>query len=246
MKRPLTLLLVLSLFLSPMASAGAADPESDFVIRSGSRSEPRVAITVDDAFDLSYVWKIRDLLHDFGVVGTFFPIGVKLFEADRAEWRKVLEYGNEIGSHNIGHYRMGASTYWDIMSALGRFQERLDQTLGFPYPVQCFRPPYGNATDENGHSDRFRDAVRDFGYAHIILWDVSQTDAEKALRQVQNGSILLFHSRLKDYNCLRKLIPALLAQGYELVTVSGLLGFGENETGDTLYVYDRKNYENRE
>lgn len=37
---------------------------------------------------------------------------------------------------------------------------------------------------------------------------------------VQNGSILLYHGRAKDIRCLEKLIPWLLEQGYECVTVS--------------------------
>lgn len=36
------------------------------------------------------------------------------------------------------------------------------------------------------------------GVEHLVLWDVSQTDPDKAVRKVQNGSILLFHARPKD------------------------------------------------
>jgi len=44
------------------------------------------------------------------------------------------------------------------------------------------------------------------------------------LKQVKNGDILLYHSNKKDVEGLRKAIPILLERGFELVTVSELLG----------------------
>ena len=231
---------ILVLFCS--AAAEEEDPLSQFAIRHGWRTEKKIAITVDDSFDLSWTWQIRDLFHDLGVVGTFFPIGKQVHEEDGPEWQKILDYGNEIGSHNDGHYKMGPSDPWTTISALGRFQQKLDAALGYHYQVQSFRPPEGNITDKSGSSKRFRSAVQKFGYEHVILWDVSQTDPEKAYRQVKNGSILLYHARHKDYECMKTLIPRLLEDGYELVTVSQLLGFGENEISPEPYVFRKSDY----
>ena len=241
MKRFLCLLFSL-LLLCLSAAAEEEDPLSKFAVHYGSRAEKRIAITVDDCFDLSYAWKIRDMLKELGVVATFFPIGKQLKEEDRDNWRQVLDNGNEIGSHNWGHYKMGNSDLWSIIPALGRFQEQLDRVLGFHYRVNCFRPPYGNVSNAKGSSDTFRHAVKTFGYSHVILWDVSQTDPKKAIHQVQNGSILLYHTRARDMKCLQQLIPELLEQGYELVTVSDLLGFDPPETGGDLYVFNKDDY----
>ena len=81
-------------------------------------------------------------------------------------------------------------------------------------------------------------AIRTYGYDHILRWDVSETDPEKALPKVQNGSILLYHARHKDYVCLETLIPRLLEAGFEPVTVSELFGFDLPETSEEPYVYD--------
>ena len=81
-------------------------------------------------------------------------------------------------------------------------------------------------------------AIRTYGYEHIVRWDVSQTNAQIAITKVQNGSILLYHARHKDYVCLETLIPLLLEAGFEPVTVSELFGFPPPETSDELYVYD--------
>ncbi len=243
MKRTLCMLLTFCLLCAALPALGESeDPTAKFSIRHGSRDAKRVAITVDDAFDLVYVWKIRDLFIEQGVVGTFFPIGRMLREEDREEWQKVVDSGCEIGSHNWGHYKMGSSDTWSILFALGRFQQQLDAVLGYHYQVNSFRPPYGNITDDNGNGSNFRRAVLHFGYQHVVLWDVSQTDPALALKQVQNGSILLYHARHKDFKCLTQLIPALLEEGYELVTVSELLGFGPIEKGEELYVYNKEDY----
>ena len=74
----------------------------------------------------------------------------------------------------------------------------------------------------------------------MVLWDVSTTDPQKAFKDTQNGSILLFHTNKEDYECLKVLIPMLLDAGYELVTVSELLGMEPVETSDELYVYTRE------
>ncbi len=243
MKKHFVLLICTILFLSILLpAAGEEDPLSSFAIRNGSRSEKKVALTVDDSFDLESTWKIRDLFHELGVVGTFFPIGKQIHQSDGEEWRKILEYGNEIGSHNYGHYKMGGSPTWTTISALGRTQQALDAALGYHYQIQVFRPPFGNITDAGGNGRHFQKALEKFGYEHVILWDVSQTDPDKAYEKVQNGSILLYHARSKDCKCLERLIPRLLEDGYEMVTVSQLLGLGENETGEELYVYRKEDY----
>ena len=43
------------------------------------------------------------------------------------------------------------------------------------------------------------DAIESVGYLHIVQWDVSQTDAKKAIKDVDNGSILLFHARKRIF-----------------------------------------------
>ena len=235
--------LLAAALLTPALGEETEDPLAWFRVSHGSRSEKKIAVTVDDCFDLAFTWKIRDLLQEQGVVATFFPIGVMIKPEDKSEWQKILDNGNEIGSHNIGHYNMGNKDAWSIIRSLGMFQETLDSVLGYHYQVHCFRPPYGKTSDDKNRPATFTNAVNRFGYEHVILWDVSQTNPKLAITSVQNGSILLYHARMQDYNCLQELIPQLLDQGYELVTVSELLGFGENEISPEPYVYNRADYE---
>ena len=104
--------------------------------------------------------------------------------------------------------------------------------LGFDYPMTLMRPPYGRLSSRSGQiSEKWVvEAIEEAGYVHAVRWDVSQTDPAKALRQVQSGSILLYHANAKDVRCLRTLIPALQEAGYTLCTVSELLGLDAPET----------------
>lgn len=87
------------------------------------------------------------------------------------------------------------------------------------------------------------ESVAAVGYLAVVKWDVSETDPVKALAAVQNGSILLFHARKKDAKCLSVLIPQLVAEGYQLVTVSELLGLPEIVCSAEKYVYHRRDTE---
>ena len=66
--------------------------------------------------------------------------------------------------------------------------------------------------------------------------------ARTALALTKNGSILLYHARKADYECLEELIPMLLEAGFEPVTVSELFGYDPPATSDELFVYDPVTY----
>ncbi len=190
--------------------------------RNGSRDEPRVAVTVDDAADMQALKDILDLCDRYDAKITVFPVGKILRTEDREVWRRVVDSGDEIGNHSYTHRYLMYLKPRQVHSDLARFEKRLDEVLGYDYKPRVARPPYGALGDGRGASFVGRQMFG-LGYHCAILWDVSNTDPEKALKETKNGSILLFHAKPKDYACLQTLIPALIAKGYELVTVSELL-----------------------
>ena len=211
-----------------------------FGIRNGSRDVKRVAITVDDCYERDKVEAIFELIQANGGRCTFFPLGDQLKVADRALWRRIAASDFEIGSHTNHHTKMTVMSRSGILIHLYRVQELLDEVLGYHYGIVSLRPPFGDVRDSDGRFNRTVMSVcQNYGYQHVVLWDVSQTDAQKAMKAVKNGSILLFHARTHDYRCLETLVPWLVEQGYELVTVRELLEFDYIETGSELYVHER-------
>lgn len=203
--------------------------EAGYTVFHGDRDIPRIALTVDDCYNAAHVASILDLCEEYGVPVTFFVIGSALKMADQPVWQRAVDLGCEIGNHTWSHARLPDLSSSRIISQLVRTQEKLDRVLGWHYPMQVMRPPYGRlSTDPDKKSDiRVVEAIEKAGYLHAVRWDVSQTDPDKAFRDVENGSILLYHANPKDVRCLEKLIPALLDAGYECVTVSRLLGLDD-------------------
>lgn len=207
-----------------MLSGGAQAVEQGYTVFHGDRNRARIALTVDDCYDSEHVTEILDLCEAYGVPVTFFVIGNALKLDDREVWIRALDLGCEIGNHTWNHPRLPELNSRDIKKQLRRTQERLDDLLGFPYIMQVMRPPYGTLSeDPRKKSDIWVvEAIEEAGYLHAVRWDVSQTDPDKAVKDVENGSILLYHANPKDVRCLRQLIPELM-QTYECVTVSELL-----------------------
>ena len=247
LKRVLALILCLCALVS-FAWAEETGLET-FAVKHGSRESKKVAITVDDCYKTATEWIAADveLCKQYGIHMTFFPI-VKtgcLEEKYRDLWQSVLDAGCEIGCHGYQHLRLGSFDYWTLIKRLGRWQEELDKTLGYHYQTRWLRPPYGSIDGGKKLNDKqVTSALKRYGFDHYVHWEVSETkNMEKALEDIQPGSILLFHSKKKDTRFLEQLIPVLQEQGYEMVTLSELFGFDPPETSEELYVYDRKNYE---
>ena len=152
----------------------------------------------------------------------------------------MLDAGCEIGCHGYQHLHLGSFDYWTLVKRLGMWQEKLDETLGYHYETRWIRGPGGSI--ENGrklNKDQVISALKRYGYQHIVHWDVSETiNMEKALKKIQNGSIMLFHSKKKDTRFLEKLIPELQERGFEMVTLSELFDMEPVETSEELYKYD--------
>ncbi len=211
----------------------AAEEETAFSVRNGSREEPRIAITIDDCYDAEQIQAALDLCQAYGIHVTFFPIGSAMRNTPSQVWQRMAAEGHEIGNHTWSHKNLTEMNSRQVKYQMLGTQEKLDEMLGYHYPMQVMRAPGGHS------STLVNKAVAAVGYLHTVKWDVSQTDPDKALEQVQNGSILLFHTRAKDIRCLEVLVPQLLEKGYECVTVSQLLNLPEIVPSDEVYHYQR-------
>ena len=198
----------------------AAGAEECRTVWHGERSpeEAKISISVDDCYNTDHVLAVIELCEQYDVPMTFFPVGSGLKCADAALWQRALDAGCEIGNHTWNHKDLTGQNERGIRFELLRTQQKLDELLGYHYAMQVLRPPYGET------NARVRETAGSIGYRLVANWDVSQTDPYKAIEEVQNGSILLYHTNEKDYECLKILVPMLKEAGYELVTVSDLLG----------------------
>ena len=247
MKRiPAVILSLMMILLLVAATAETAEKEDTYLFtnREANYETNRIALTMDDCYEIDQVVRTIELCKKYGIAVTFFPLGQQIFPEDREIWQSALDAGCEIGSHTYFHNYMFHLPTKSIISSLGKTQQALDEALGYHYEIRWMRPPFGKIKPSDGSetSARVVAALRTFGYQHAVTWNVSQTDPELAVKQIKPGCIALYHARNKDVNCLETIIPQLLEMGYEPVTLSELLGFDPPVTGEEKYVYDEKNY----
>lgn len=191
--------------------------------KNGSRDEKKIAITIDDWWRPEKLPAFLDLAAEYDCKLTLYPVGVNLHKKDREMWQRALDEGHEIGNHTNTHVDLKNRSKESITQQLTKMEKKLHEVLGHEYPINTVRYPFGSGRHYSRRS-AFARTVREAGYMHVALWDVDTTDPNKLLKSIQNGSIVLLHGNPKDFRCLKKVLPQLQADGWEMVTVSELLG----------------------
>ena len=192
----------------------------------GERMGKRIALSFDDGPHPSFTPKILSLLENYGIKATFFMIGCNVAHYPEIA-KRVASEGHEIGNHTYSHPHMKQLSLRDLLGEVRKTEEILHEN-GIEKP-RLFRPPEGFRSKEQV------EALENEGY-QTIIWSLDTRDWEgKAageiisvvLNDVQGGDILLFHDYTSRKNttitALEQLIPRLIKDGYEFVTVSELM-----------------------
>ena len=145
---------------------------------------------------------------------------------------RMIEEGHEIGSHSWSHPRLTKETAAEIERQIVRPYEKMLEEHG--YKIHLFRPPYGasNATVN---------AISRFYGQEVIRWHQTTKDsfddvpASKILdliaKETVPGSIIICHNGAKQMkNYLVPMIEDLTGRGFEIVTVSELMGYTWDDT----------------
>ena len=216
-----------------IASTAFAYPP-EFLVYHGSREEKRIAITVDDIYDAEVLRQMHALCLEYDFPITWFVLGTQIRDSDKEIWESIIANGGEIGNHTWKHPYLTRINAHNARNQILLTQERLDELLGYHYPLRLLRPPFGYYKE--GDVNRLN-LFYEYGVEKTVMWDVSYTDPDEAFKNTENGSILLFHTNYADLECLKVLIPRLLDAGYELVTITDLLGLEPLVTSEEKYVF---------
>ena len=205
---------------------------------NNSSGAKRVALTFDDGPHNVRTKAIVDELAKYGYRATFFVVGNRV-DGTAYNGAEALKYahdhGNEIAIHGYTH-----AVYYHNCE-----QDRYERELSNTYnaikdvaknaSVRLMRPIGGNITEER---------VASCPYS-VIMWSVDSEDwkykgrgdngelaeqnintiVENVMSQVKSGDIILMHDIYENtYEAAKIIIERLHAEGYQLVTVSELLG----------------------
>lgn len=224
-RRYLSLAALVFMLLFTISSVKASD-----IIYSCQSNKKNIALTFDDGPHPVHTPEILDILAEYGVKATFFVIG------ENASWYGELvkteyENGHEIGNHTYSHHmNLKKLSYDGICAEIANAENEIYENI--EYRTRLLRPPGGI------YSDTLLRAAADNDY-DIICWSVdtrdwAHTPTEEIVRNVMSsvkeGDIILFHDYVSGESptpdALRQIIPQLLDEGYNFVTVSELIALG--------------------
>lgn len=184
-------------------------------------NRPMVAITYDDGPGPGNITaRIIEAFKKAGGHATFFQLGNRA-EGYPDQMKLMVSNGHEIGCHTYDHVHMGAAvTANDIISA----NDAIERSCGVRPTV--FRSPGGETTD------LIRSVCLQEGIP-VIQWNEDTKDwqsrnADSVCSEIQSnvadGNIILLHNIYdSSAEATERILPWLVEQGYQLVTVSQLI-----------------------
>jgi len=208
---------------------------SSTVVNHGNRDTNKVAITIDDGSGPELIKQTLAHLRDHDVKATFFPMGswVELYPE---VWQQAVEEGHELGNHTYSHAFLTTISEDRVKDELTRWQESVDEALGYNYKTLFFRPPGmdGFTSLNNNKTKQLQGIIADKGM-FPILWDVELVYAlrnevyttariiEHVLANAKGGSIVLLHFTHNDIAALPAILSGLRNRGLEPCSLSELL-----------------------
>jgi len=199
---------------------------------------PMIALTFDDG-PSRFTAQILDTLAQYDARATFFVLGERVTE-NPLTTRRIVREEHEILGHSWNHRDMSVQSRANISSAITRTSSVLYGVAGVR--TQLFRPPYG------AFNARVREVAAELGYA-LVMWTVDPQDwrlrnqcvdylYNHIINNAYDGAIVVLHDVFASTaDAMELVIPRLIADGFELVTVTELLEyfFGEIVPGRVYY-----------
>ena len=227
-----TLMSTLTLALGVFFVVAAVLPRGDFYGKVETQLPPVgekvVALTYDDGPYPPYTEELLEVLAQEKVQATFFMVASNA-ENHPATVQKVVQNGHSIGLHTLDHIDLLKLNKEQKVKQIEKGKAVLENLTGMH--ISLFRPPHG-----------FRDwqvfEVLQENDLQLVNWSVLSKDwlnptpeviAERTLKQVHPGAIILLHDGDSPYNkssrantvqATKIIIRELKAQGYIFVRLT--------------------------
>lgn len=214
---------------SPESSDEKAEPvwnTSDVDVSRVSAERKLISFTFDDAPDSTIKGLLQAFLDfneknpDCPASATFFCNGIRVDDYTFPLLQAAYGAGFELGNHTDSHKNLINLTPERIRKEIDAVDKQLQKIDG--KERHLIRAPYGNVNDN----------VRRESEAPLIDWAIDTEDwkgisADRIYKAVYSdrrpGAIVLMHDGYKNtIEAVRRLLPALKTDGYQVVNVSQL------------------------
>lgn len=224
-KKFLCLILVIFMVMISCGSTVSAEQCTD-VVYYKKNSQKKIALTFDDGPHPLYTPEILDILKEYNIKATFFVVGQNV-ELHPEIVKRAISEEHDIGNHTFTHCHVSDTSFEEITKEIQSCEETIYELC--EYHVKLFRPPEGVLPE----------CVRNYAINEdysVILWSIDTYDWAHApisnikrniAKNISSGDIILMHDYVPDSltpQALRIIIPMLLEDGYQFVTVSELIG----------------------
>ncbi len=207
-----------------VATLPAVEPATVAAVSAEPTQTPRpkaVAITFDDGPSTVNTPKILATLKKYNAHATFFVVGERV--ASGADvLKQEIEQGCEIANHSWDHANLSKLSMKKVNKQFNKTAKAVKEATG-GYEVDLLRPPYGAISDK----------MRKKFEHPMVIWSIDTLDwkylnAKKEIKlikkEVSDGDIILMHDiHAPTVKTVEKIIPWLIENGYDVLTVSELM-----------------------
>lgn len=202
-----------------------------------SEEKKLIALTFDDGPNTTTTNEVLDVLEKYGVKGSFFLIGNNITEESAESVKRAYEMGCDIGNHSKSHPFMTDLSDEEILEEIKFTNDKIYDIIG-EYP-KYFRPPY--IAVNNKMFDLIDETfINGFGVTDYDDRVTAEIRYKRVMRQAKDGAIILLHDAAgnsQTVEALDMMIPDLISQGYELVTLTELFERKGITLGDEKILY---------
>ncbi|HOL18208.1 MAG TPA: polysaccharide deacetylase family protein [Bacillota bacterium] len=206
-----------------LKAAVTADHFPTAVIERGFPERRQVTLMINVAWGNEYLPEMLDILDQFGVKTTFFPVG-RWAERYPELLREISERGHELGNHGYSDAELFPDLDYDAAADSIRRTNEIVAGISGQTP-RWFTPHQGE------YNQAALEAAADLGM-RLLLWTLDTVDwqrpgeevmARRILDHLVPGAIILMHPTEQSAGFLRMVLPEIEQRGYAVVTMSELL-----------------------
>lgn len=197
--------------------AGAIYPKPDI-----DPDKPMIALTFDDGPYDPVTNRILDILEKYDARATFFVLGLQL-ETYGETLKRIYSLGCQIGNHSYNHKYLHSLSVEEIHKEIDNTNNLIREILNIE--VKIVRPPYGSPNDY----------LKEVIPYPLVLWSVDPKDwkslnkdaiISEVVNKVEDGDIVILHDTYPTTaDACEVIIPRLIEDGYQLVTVDELMEY---------------------
>ncbi|MDO4330275.1 MAG: polysaccharide deacetylase family protein [Lachnospiraceae bacterium] len=188
-------------------------------IRALDPTKPMIALTYDDGPQTSVGNRIMNVMNQYGGKCTFFMVGDRV-PSHAAEVQRMANEGFEVANHTQNHKYLNKLGAAEIRSQVEACNNTIQSVCGVRPTIM--RLPGGNKNST---------VIANVNMP-IILWSIdtldwktrnAQSTINSILGKAKDGDVVLMHELYTaTADATEALVPALVSQGFQLVTVSEL------------------------